>query len=163
MEHLYAPWRMAYIGAPEPAGCLFCRVWEAPESEDEENLLVVREPAALVMLNKFPYNSGHVMVAPRTHAGDLTDLDREQLLALMQLVQRSLRAIRQAVAPQGFNVGVNLGRTAGAGIPGHVHVHVVPRWDGDTNFMPVIGEVKVVNEHLQATWARLRQAFAETP
>lgn len=163
MEHLYAPWRMAYIGGPEPAGCLFCRVWEVPESEDESNLLVLREPAALVMLNKFPYNSGHVMVAPRAHLGDLADLDGEQLLALMQLVQRSLRAIRHAVAPHGFNVGVNLGRTAGAGIPGHVHVHVVPRWDGDTNFMPVVGEVKVVNEHLQTTWAKLCQAFAETP
>lgn len=163
MEHLYAPWRMAYIGAPEPEGCLFCRVREAPEREDAQNLLVVREPEALVMLNKFPYNSGHVMVAPRAHVGDLADLAPDQLLPLMQLVQRSLRAIRHAVAPHGFNVGVNLGRTAGAGIPGHVHVHVVPRWDGDSNFMPVIGEVKVVNEHLLATWAKLRQAFVETP
>ncbi len=163
MEHLYAPWRMAYIGGPEPSDCLFCRVREAPESDDEENLVVAREPSVLVMLNKFPYNPGHVMVAPRAHAGDLADLDGEQLLALMQVVQRSLRAIRHAVSPQGFNVGVNLGRTAGAGIPDHVHVQVVPRWDGDTNFMPVLGEVKVVNEHLQATWAKLRQAFAETP
>ena len=163
MEHLYAPWRMAYIGGPQAPGCLFCRVWDAPESEDEENLVLVREPAALVMLNKFPYNPGHVMVAPRAHVGDLADLGPEPLLVLMQLVQRSLRAIRHAVSPHGFNVGVNLGRTAGAGIPDHVHVHVVPRWDADANFMPVIAEVKVIPEHLQTTWAKLRQAFAETP
>lgn len=163
MEHLYAPWRMAYIGGPEPSGCLFCRVWEAPGTEDETHLVVAREPDALVMLNKFPYNSGHVMVAPRAHVGDLADLDPDRLLALMRLVQRSLRALRRELSPHGFNLGINLGRTAGAGIPGHVHVHVVPRWDGDSNFMPVIGEVKVVNEHLQTTWARLRRAFTETP
>ncbi|MGH7921496.1 MAG: HIT family protein [Candidatus Dormibacteraceae bacterium] len=163
MEHLYAPWRMAYIGAPERPGCLFCRIREAPPSEDEENLLIVREPEAMVMLNKFPYNAGHVLVAPRAHVADLTDLTEDQLLALMQTVQRSLRAIRHAVTPQGFNVGVNLGRPAGAGIPDHVHFHVVPRWDGDSNFMPVIGEVKVVNEHLKTTWRKFRLAFQKTP
>ncbi|MFZ0217633.1 MAG: HIT domain-containing protein [Candidatus Dormiibacterota bacterium] len=161
MEHLHAPWRMAYIGGPEPPGCLFCRVREAPAAEDETNLLLLREPEALVMLNKFPYNAGHLLVAPRAHVGTLTDLDDEQTLALMQLVRRSLHVLQEAMSPGGFNVGVNIGRPAGAGIPDHVHFHVVPRWDGDANFMPVIGEVKVVNEHLQQTWANLRAGFGQ--
>jgi ATP adenylyltransferase len=111
------------------------------------------------MLNKYPYNSGHLMVAPRAHVGTLVDLDDDATLAVMRLVRTSLRVLGQELSPAGFNVGVNIGRAAGAGIPDHVHMHVVPRWDGDTNFMPVLGEVKVVNEHLQQTWAKLRRAF----
>lgn len=162
MRSLYAPWRMEYIGAPADPGCLFCRVREAPPEEDRGNLLVRREPEALVMLNKFPYNPGHVMVAPRAHVGSLTQLNDEQVLALMRLVQDSQRVLERLMSPEGFNIGVNVGRVAGAGIPDHVHVHVVPRWNGDTNFLPVLGEVKVVNEHLDRTWERLTAAFAET-
>lgn len=160
MRSLYAPWRMEYIGAPQDPGCLFCRVREAPPEEDRSNLLVRREPEALVILNKFPYNPGHVMVAPRAHVGSLTELDDEQVLALMRLVQASQRVLERLMSPEGFNIGVNVGRVAGAGIPDHVHVHVVPRWNGDTNFLPVLGEVKVVNEHLERTWERLTAAFA---
>ena len=163
MRNLYAPWRMEYIDAPQQPGCLFCRVREAPEADDRANLVVFRAPDAMAMLNRFPYNSGHLMVAPRAHAGSLTDLDDAQTLALMALVRRSLRALERAMGPDGFNVGANLGRVAGAGIPDHVHVHVVPRWNGDTNFMPVLGEVKVINEHLDRTWQKVAGALAQSP
>jgi len=163
MRNLYAPWRMEYITGEAEPGCLFCRVREAPAEDDRKNLLVHRAPNALVMLNKFPYNSGHVMVAPRAHVGSLTDLDDGQTLAVMRLVRRSLTVLEGLMAAQGFNVGVNLGAVAGAGIPGHVHVHVVPRWNGDTNFLPVLGEVKVINEHLERTWEKVAQAFAQSP
>ena len=163
MRNLYAPWRMEYIEEPAEPGCLFCRALDAPAEDDRRNLLVYRGDGALVMLNKFPYNIGHVMVAPHAHVGSLTDLDDEQTLALMRLVRRSLTVIQGLMAPDGFNVGVNLGRVAGAGIPDHVHVHVVPRWNGDTNFMPVLGAVKVIGEHLDRTWEKMAGAFAQSP
>lgn len=150
---------MEYIGGPQAPGCLFCRLLAAPISDDEENLLVARLPGALVVLNRFPYNSGHVMVAPTIHRADLADLFPDQASALMTAVQRTLRLLRQELEPEGFNLGINLGRVAGAGIPDHVHVHAVPRWAGDTNFMPVLAETKVVNEHLRATWRKLSAAF----
>jgi ATP adenylyltransferase len=112
------------------------------------------------MMNKFPYNNGHLMVAPRVHRGSLAELDDEELLAVMRLVRRSLQVLETVMSPEGFNAGVNIGRVAGAGIPDHVHVHVVPRWHGDTNFMPVLAEVKVINEHLDRTWEKLAEVFA---
>src|SRR5215472_8303882 len=148
MRNLYAPWRMEYIGRPEEPGCLFCRVWESPVADDRRN--------------RVAYNNGHLMVAPRAHVGSLTDLDDEQTAAVMRLVRRSLRVLEAVMQPEGFNVGVNLGQVAGAGFPDHVHVHVVPRWSGDTNFMPVLAEVKVVNEHLDRTWEKLALAFASS-
>ena len=160
MEHLYAPWRMAYIGGPEPDGCLFCRMREADPEQDRQNLVLWRGEEAIVMLNKFPYNSGHLLVAPRAHVGSLEDLDDGQALALHRALTAALRALRTVSSPQGFNVGANLGRVAGAGIPDHVHLHAVPRWQGDTNFMPVLGETKLVNEHLERTWEKLQPAFA---
>jgi ATP adenylyltransferase len=160
MRNLYAPWRMEYVaGSPEP-GCLFCRVREAPVEDDRHNLLVHRTEGALALLNKFPYNNGHLMVAPRAHVSSLVDLDDAQTVALMALVRHSLRVLQAVMRPDGFNVGVNQGQAAGAGIPDHVHVHVVPRWSGDTNFLPVVAEVKVINEHLDRTWERLTAAFA---
>ncbi len=159
MRNLYAPWRMEYIGRPPEPGCLFCRVLGTP-TDDRPNLVVHRTEGALAMLNKFPYNSGHLMVAPGAHAGSLVALDDDRTLALMRLVRRSVAVLELVMTPDGFNVGVNLGRVAGAGIPDHVHVHVVPRWNGDTNFMPVLGETKVVNEHLDRTWEKLTEAFA---
>jgi ATP adenylyltransferase len=161
MQHLYAPWRMEYIGEQQPPGCLFCRVLEAGLEHDRENLVVHRDPHGLVMLNRFPYNSGHVMVAPRAHVPSLSDLDDAGALGLMRLVRLSLDVLGRELRPEGFNVGANIGRVAGAGIPDHVHLHVVPRWNGDTNFMPVLGEVKVVNEHLDRTWEKLSKAFHE--
>jgi ATP adenylyltransferase len=163
MRNLYAPWRMAYIGAPQQPGCLFCRTFDASPDDDRENLVVRREATALAMMNRFPYNNGHLMVAPRAHRGSLTGLDDDQLLAVMRLTRTSISVLEEVMSPEAFNVGVNIGRAAGAGVPGHVHVHIVPRWNGDTNFMPVLGEVKVINEHLEATWEKLAAAFAGRP
>jgi ATP adenylyltransferase len=161
MERLWAPWRMEYIaGEPRP-GCLFCRVIEHPDDPDAE-LVVWRPEGAIVMLNKFPYNPGHAMVAPVAHIPGLEDLDDEQTNFLMRALRRTIGVLRAAMNPEGFNVGANMGHAAGAGIPTHVHLHVVPRWNGDTNFMPVLGDVKVVNEALTQTAAKLREAFAKS-
>jgi len=150
---------MAYITQDPRPGCLFCRAIADPNDPDSE-LVVWRPDGAIVMLNKFPYNPGHVMVAPAAHKGDLADLDDAESATLMSALRRTIHVLRETLKPEGFNVGANLGRVAGAGIPDHVHFHVVPRWNGDTNFMPVLSEVKVVNEHLQQTAEKLRQAFS---
>jgi len=159
MERLWAPWRMAYITQEPRSGCLFCRAISDPSDPDSE-LVVWRPEDAIVMLNKFPYNPGHVMVAPAAHKGDLADLDDAESATLMRALRRTIDVLREALKPEGFNVGANIGRVAGAGIPDHVHLHVVPRWNGDTNFMPVLSEVKVVNEHLLQTAEKLRLAFS---
>ena len=159
MKRLWAPWRMQYIGSQPKPGCLFCRVAANPDDEDA-TLVLWRPAGAIVMLNKFPYNAGHAIVAPLAHRSTLEDLDGEDTAALMLAVRKTLGVLRAELKPEGFNVGVNIGTAAGAGIPDHVHVHVVPRWNGDTNFMPVTADVKVVNEALEQTAAKLRQAFA---
>lgn len=161
MEHLHAPWRMEYIGAPQPPGCLFCRVQDAPPEDDAENLVVHRAPLGVVLMNRFPYTSGHLLIAPRAHTGSLADLDDEASLALMRLTRLSLRALERVLTPDGCNVGANIGRVAGAGIPDHVHLHAVPRWSGDTNFMPVLADVTVIPEHLSRTRDKLADAFEE--
>ena len=161
MERLWTPWRMEYIKsaatADEPEGCIFCDL--AAEDDDEKNLILVRGDAAFVILNRFPYNPGHLMVAPFRHTGDLADLGEEELAETTRLVRDAVRVIGAAWEPSGFNVGMNLGRVAGAGVPGHLHWHVVPRWNGDSNFMPVIGQTKVLPELLEETYAKLRPDF----
>ncbi|MGH7881548.1 MAG: HIT family protein [Candidatus Dormibacteraceae bacterium] len=159
MQNLHAPWRMEFVGGEKPPGCLFCRVGQAPATQDEEYLVVYRNNQALVLLNRFPYTSGHLLVVPRTHVAALQKMGDETLLALMQLVRTTLRLLEAELHPQAFNVGTNLGEAAGAGIPEHLHFHVVPRWIGDTNFMPVLGQVTVINEHLHTTWQKLREAL----
>jgi ATP adenylyltransferase len=161
MERLWAPWRMEYIGGKQKPGCLFERVIQDPDDEDAQ-LVVWRPQGAIAILNKFPYNPGHTMVAPHAHKGSLEDLDDAQTADLMRAVKRTITVIRQTMNPDGVNVGVNIGRAAGAGIPEHVHFHIVPRWNGDTNFMAVIDDVKIVNEALSRTAEKLRQAFAAT-
>lgn len=151
---------MEYIGAEPDAGCLFCRALAAPPEEDRANLVLGRLPGAMVILNKFPYNPGHLMVAPVAHVANLTLLDPASAAQLMEALGDSIRILEERLEPDGFNVGVNIGRVAGAGIPDHVHVHVVPRWGGDTNFMPVLADTKVVNEHVTRTWEQLRPAFS---
>jgi ATP adenylyltransferase len=150
---------MQYVGIEQPAGCLFCRVIEHPDGEDAA-LVVWRPEGAIVLLNKFPYNPGHAMVAPRAHKASIEDLDDAETTAMMSAVRTTLKVLRTTMKPDGFNVGANVGRPAGAGIPDHVHLHVVPRWNGDTNFMAVLDDVKVVNEALSETAAKLRQAFS---
>lgn len=152
---------MQYIAEPPRPGCLFERVIEHPDDPDAQ-LVVWRPKGAIVLLNKFPYNPGHTMVAPHAHKASLEELGDDESLDVMRAIRRTITVIREVMSPQGFNVGVNIGREAGAGIPDHVHFHVVPRWNGDTNFMPVIDDAKVVPEALLQTAAKLKQAFAAT-
>ncbi len=160
-QRLWAPWRMSFIEAPKPDGCIFCD-YPAQEGEenDRKNLIVHRSPRSFTVLNRYPYNSGHVMVIPRVHVSRLEDLSREEWIDLHEELQRAAAAIRAAYRPEGMNVGMNLGRIAGAGIADHLHYHIVPRWGGDTNFMPVLGDVRVMVEHLDGTWERIRKGFA---
>ncbi len=158
MHVLWAPWRMAYIGAPKPAGCIFCT---HPAAADQKAALVLAQPAhAVVMLNRYPYGNGHVMVAPRRHTADLSALSAEEHGALAETVRRAVALLQNTFRCDGMNVGMNLGSAAGAGIADHLHWHIVPRWIGDTNFMPLIGEVRSIPEHLESMWDRLRPPFA---
>jgi len=158
LERLWAPWRMAYIGrAQEPAECLFCRV--AREGGDREMLVLARRPHAFLMLNRYPYTGGHMMVAVNGHRGRFARLTADERVDLMELVGLAERALEAEYHPHGLNFGVNAGRVAGAGFPGHLHVHVVPRWDGDTNFMAAVGETRVLPESLARTWTRLRRVI----
>jgi ATP adenylyltransferase len=156
-EQLWAPWRLEYIQkADEVPGCLFCL---ATDGDDEERLVVHRGRTAFALLNRFPYASGHLMIAPLRHEGDLAALDDEEIVEIHRLAAQGIGALAQAYAPQGYNLGWNLGRIAGAGVLEHVHLHVVPRWVGDTNFMPVLADVKVLPEHLASTRAKLAAAW----
>jgi ATP adenylyltransferase len=156
---LWAPWRLEYVQqADETAGCVFCAEAESG-LPGEQSLLVHRAETALAILNKFPYSSGHLLIAPIRHVGALADLTDEEAVEIHRLSVAAVHALEQAYAPDGFNLGWNLGRAAGAGIADHVHLHVVPRWSGDTNFMPVLADVKVLPEHLLATREQLRTAF----
>jgi ATP adenylyltransferase len=149
---LWAPWRLEYVQhADEDPRCIFC--------EPDESLLVHRGERAIVLLNKFPYSSGHLLVAPARHTGDFASLDADEAAEVHRLAASGMGALTQEYAPQGFNLGWNLGLIAGAGIVDHVHLHVVPRWAGDTNFMPVLADVKVVPEHLLETARRLRAVW----
>ena len=156
---LWAPWRLEYVAqAGEHPGCVFCE--EALGSIDEDaSLLVHRGDTSVAVLNKYPYSSGHLMVAPRRHVGDLGDLTSDEVLEIHRLAVTCIETLGALYGPGGFNLGWNLGYVAGAGIADHVHLHVVPRWSGDTNFMPVLAEVKVVPEHLLVTRDRLREAW----
>jgi ATP adenylyltransferase len=157
---LWAPWRMEFIEGSKPEGCIFCRFpGEAGEEADRRNLIVHRSPSSFTILNRFPYNNGHVMVVPRAHVARLEDLDPGAFADLQDELRRAVGVIRSAYGPEGMNVGMNLGKVAGAGIADHLHWHVVPRWGGDTNFMPVLADTKVMIEHLDASWARLRAGF----
>jgi ATP adenylyltransferase len=161
VERLWAPWRLEYVqSADELEGCIFCT---AHESDDDESQLVVhRGEHAFVLLNKFPYSSGHLLVAPYRHGAGYAELDDDEVREVHRLGAQGLDALKAVYKPDGFNLGWNIGRIAGAGIPDHAHLHVVPRWAGDTNFMPVLGDVKVIPEHLTATRRRLAEAWPDS-
>ncbi len=160
MQRLWAPWRMEYIEkADHTPGCIFCV--KPAERRDRENGILYRGKTAFIMMNAFPYNTGHLMIAPYKHTADLYDLTDEELLEISRLVRYSVGLVGAAMKPDGFNLGVNLGRTAGAGFADHVHWHVVPRWNGDTNFMPVVGNTKVLPESLEATYDKLMRKMEE--
>ncbi|MBX5492290.1 MAG: HIT domain-containing protein [Chloroflexi bacterium] len=165
MERLWTPWRLAFIEQASKVdshavSCFLCDKPAEPRQHDRRNLILYRGPHAYVLLNLYPYNPGHLMVAPYLHTGALPALDPPTVSELFALVQHAVGILEEAYRPDGFNVGMNLGRSAGAGVPDHLHVHVVPRWNGDTNFMPVLGETKVLPETLEQTYDRLRPYFA---
>lgn len=157
---LWAPWRIEYITGAKPDECIFCA---AASSEDGESFVIARGETCLTMLNSFPYAPGHLMVAPYRHVGDLDRLEDGELAEIMQLARDGVAALGKAMGPDGFNLGLNLGAVAGAGIAEHLHLHVVPRWSGDTNFMPVLADTSVIPQSLQATRDLLAAALRRTP
>ena len=159
MKQLWAPWRIQYIRSPKHDGCIFCDF--PKENRDRERLILYRGKHSFIIMNNYPYNPGHVMIAPYRHVGRWEDLNDKELLEIMKLSQLAVKAIKRVMNPDGFNMGVNLGRIAGAGIDDHVHLHIVPRWNGDTNFMPVIADTKVIPESLQEAYDGLRKAVEE--
>ena len=159
-QRLWAPWRMEFIRAPKESGCFLCRIAAGPE-HDAANHVVGRRGTALLLLNRFPYNGGHLMAAPRRHVATLAELAADEMKDLIELVCRGQRLPAGIMRPEGFNVGINEGAAAGAGLKDHLHVHVVPRWEGDTNFMPVLGATRVVPQALAATYAELAAADRE--
>ncbi len=160
-DSIWAPWRMPYIkGLEKDEGCFLCNSYAHTEADDED-LVVWRTEKSLVVLNRFPYNNGHLLIAPARHIADIDDATEEEMTELMKLVRESKRALSLTIRPHGFNVGLNLGRCAGAGLPGHMHLHVVPRWDGDTNFMNICGNTDVVSQSMADLLAEMKAVSAE--
>jgi ATP adenylyltransferase len=157
MKHLWSPWRLEYLTAAKEESCVFCEAARA--GDDRESLVLLRGQRAFLILNRYPYNNGHFMSVPYAHVPSLEDLDAETLAEMMHLLNRGLAALRQALYAQGFNIGANLGEVAGAGIEEHVHIHAVPRWLGDTNFMPVLGDMRVVPQTWNQTYDDLLAAL----
>jgi ATP adenylyltransferase len=161
MDRLFSPWRSKYIESfskpkDEEGECIFC---EARHGNDEDHRIICRGKASFVIMNLYPYNSGHIMVVPYRHLQELSDLSNDESLEIMQLLQKMIAALRKVSHPEGFNLGANLGRSAGAGIDQHIHFHLVPRWGGDTNFMPVLADTKMISEDMNSTWIKLRDAL----
>ncbi len=163
MDQLWAPWRLAYVAAPrkpqteEP--CFICAAVKGPLEQDRAHHVVLRTGASVVLLNRFPYNNGHLLIAPRAHKGALDALSQTELVDGVETVRRMVALLTSLMRPDGFNIGLNLGTAAGAGLPGHLHWHLVPRWQGDTNFMPAAGDVKVISQSLDALYDQLRAAL----
>ena len=162
MNNLWSPWRSKYIESfkneNEKGSCIFCEVLDK-EITDDNNLLVTKSFLTITMLNLYPYNNGHLMIIPKRHVGRLDDLSKEESLAIMEEIKYAQQALTKVYQPHGFNVGANLGRASGAGIEDHIHFHIVPRWNGDTNFMPVLGEVKVISQDLLESKHKLIKAY----
>ncbi len=157
-KNLWAPWRMQYIRSLEEQqkedGCFLCKYWSEPEA-DGENRVIWRGKTAFVVMNRFPYTNGHLLIAHGSHKADISDLTADELVEMTMMMREALLILRQVVRPQGVNIGYNLGHCAGAGLPGHLHGHIVPRWTGDTNFMAVIGDIRVVPDSLDALYGEL--------
>ena len=159
MKTLWAPWRMSYFQTPQKNSCIFCD--KPKESADKENYILYRGKSSFVIMNIYPYNNAHLMVSPYKHIPSLSKLQREDLIDLTLLTQTSLQILENAFRAEGFNVGINIGKAAGAGFTEHVHIHIVPRWNGDTNFMPVLSETRVMPEHLNSTYEKLIPYFRD--
>jgi len=154
MKQLWAPWRIEYIKLEKPKECIFCKA--VKENKDKENLILWRGKDAFVIMNRFPYNNGHLMIAPYRHIGQFEELTKDELAEMSVLLQKSIIVLRKAMSPEGFNVGINIGKIAGAGVEDHIHMHIVPRWSGDTNFMPVISDTRVIPQALHDTYTELK-------
>ncbi len=163
-ERLWAPWRMEYIEGPKGGGhCIFCDFASAPTTLYREKLVLVVQPYALICLNRYPFAAGHLLIAPRRHAADLAQLPSDEFAATMTLTREAVARLSRVTKAHGMNVGLNLGSAAGAGIADHLHVHAVPRWTGDSNFMPVLADIRIMPEYLDQSWQRLVEAFADIP
>ena len=161
MDYLWSPWRYKYVSqCGAPTGCIFCE--KSAAHKDEENLIVHRGRLNFVLLNLFPYTNGHLMVAPYEHVASLEEASEETLVEMMQLVRLASGRLRAVYRPQGMNIGMNLGECAGAGIAGHIHMHLLPRWTGDSNFMTTVGETRVIPEDLSVTYSKLAEAFKKS-
>ncbi len=158
MDYLWAPWRMEYILGKKKRGCFLCK--KLKEKKDKERLVLYEGQHAFVIMNKFPYTNGHLMVVPKRHCLNLEQLNTEELKELFELLKVSVGALKTSLRPHGFNIGMNIGKMGGAG-EDHLHLHIVPRWAGDTNFMPVLGETRVISEYLEETYEKLRSAFRD--
>jgi len=157
MKHLFAPWRMEYIGGQKDEGCFLCNF--PRKNRDDENLILFRGTNSFIIMNRFPYNPGHIMIAPYKHIDSIDKLDKDEIYEIIDLCNCSVKAIKECMRPDGFNIGMNLGKTAGAGVADHIHLHIVPRWDGDINFMPVLADTKVIPEALEKTYKKLKEAI----
>ena len=156
-EKLWAPWRAGFILSKKEKGCIFCK--RLKEKDSVKNLIVYRGQKALVILNKFPYNAGHTMIVPIRHVGQIEKLKADEAAEFFELLQKTVTIIKKILKPTSMNLGMNLGKASGAGVPGHLHMHIVPRWTGDTNFMPIIGKTKVVSIPLEPIYKKLRKEF----
>lgn len=159
MKVLWAPWRMSYILSDKNQECIFCEMPKQGRSRDRDNLILYRSPHNLVMMNRYPYNNGHLMVVPYLHTSSLDGLTDEALLDFVKVTQHSINSLRKVLMPEGFNMGINIGKIAGAGMEDHIHLHMVPRWAGDTSFMTVLDEVRVIPEHIMDTYDKLFTVF----
>lgn len=158
MKQLWAPWRMAYIEEPNDEECIFCV--KKIQGEDRQRLILKRGADSFIMMNKYPYSNGHLLIAPYRHTANMNALNDSEKLEIFQLVVDCQQVLKDVFGPEGFNIGMNLGKVAGAGVAEHLHFHVVPRWNGDTNFMPVFSDVRVIPQHLEATFQKLRDGFS---
>jgi ATP adenylyltransferase len=161
MKRLWTPWRKEYITGEQPAGCLFCTKKQDPVEKDKENYILHRGPTCFVLLNLFPYTNGHLMIAPYQHVDSVELVDGDSLHEMSALTQASVATLKRALSPAGFNIGMNIGKVAGAGVPDHVHIHVVPRWQGDANFMSVLAETRLIPETLDETYEKLLPLLRE--
>ena len=159
MENLWAPWRIDYILAKKPLECIFCNM--PKENRDEENLILFRGNNHFIIMNAFPYNNGHIMIVPYRHTSSLEGWSSEEQQEMMELADLAISLLKKTIRPDGFNLGINMGQVAGAGIVDHVHLHIVPRWNGDTNFMPVLADTRVISEYLKATYRKLVKILDE--
>jgi ATP adenylyltransferase len=161
MKVIWAPWRMEYVGSDQASeGCIFCPADEP--TQDEKRLILYRGEWSIVLMNRFPYSNGHLLIAPLRHISSFDSLSPDEKLDLLNMMERSMSVLKEVMNPGGFNIGMNLGKVAGAGVEDHMHFHIVPRWNGDTNYMTVLGEVRIIPEHIRATYEKLLPFFKQS-